>query len=105
MAKLTKCKDCGKEISTSAKACPHCGKPQRKTSGCVWLMLILLGIMLIGMMSGKNNKSSTTETTVSRPSRPAATATPDALTMMDGVFIGEYSKDQIQASLDKAMTL
>lgn len=24
---LIKCKECGKEISTSATACPHCGNP------------------------------------------------------------------------------
>src|ERR1700722_1832695 len=24
---LIKCKDCKKEISSAAKACPHCGKP------------------------------------------------------------------------------
>lgn len=24
---LTKCKECGKEVSTSAISCPHCGYP------------------------------------------------------------------------------
>jgi len=26
---LQKCLDCGKEISTAAYSCPHCGKPNR----------------------------------------------------------------------------
>lgn len=26
MAELTKCKTCGKEISTTASTCPHCGE-------------------------------------------------------------------------------
>lgn len=28
MAKMKNCKDCGSEISKSAKVCPHCGKKQ-----------------------------------------------------------------------------
>ena len=27
---LTKCPDCGKDVSTSADNCPHCGYPFRK---------------------------------------------------------------------------
>jgi predicted amidophosphoribosyltransferase len=29
---LTICKECRKEISTDAYACPHCGKPQENKS-------------------------------------------------------------------------
>lgn len=25
---LLKCKDCGKDVSTEADACPHCGRPK-----------------------------------------------------------------------------
>ena len=25
---LAKCLECGKEVSRSAQACPHCGKPE-----------------------------------------------------------------------------
>ena len=34
---LKKCKECGKEISTEAKECPQCGKPQPKKTnwGCI----------------------------------------------------------------------
>ena len=27
---LTKCPECGKEVSTSAETCPHCGYPLKK---------------------------------------------------------------------------
>ncbi len=31
---LTKCTDCGKEISTSADSCPFCGKPMSSIIKC-----------------------------------------------------------------------
>lgn len=36
---LVKCKECGGQVSTSAKACPACGaKPPRKTSLTTWII-------------------------------------------------------------------
>lgn len=29
---LVKCPDCGKEVSTEAKACPHCGRPSTSST-------------------------------------------------------------------------
>lgn len=29
---LIKCKECGKEISSDAKSCPHCGKPNQEAA-------------------------------------------------------------------------
>jgi len=43
---LTKCKECGKEISTDAKACPNCGKKQNKI-GCFSIFFMIVGIFLI----------------------------------------------------------
>lgn len=40
---MTKCKECGAEISTTAKACPHCGAKQRRTS----LLTMALAVVLI----------------------------------------------------------
>lgn len=40
---LIKCGECGKEVSTSAVACPHCGAKKPKTS--IWPRL-LLGILV-----------------------------------------------------------
>jgi len=28
---MTKCKECGAQISTTAESCPHCGAKQKKT--------------------------------------------------------------------------
>lgn len=61
---LIKCRECGKEISSQAAACPHCGcpvwqptegtppkmEPEKKTGGKWWLFLIL-GIFLACVIS------------------------------------------------------
>jgi RNA polymerase subunit RPABC4/transcription elongation factor Spt4 len=40
---LVKCKDCGEQVSTSAKSCPKCGSPPpRRSSAFIWLALILV---------------------------------------------------------------
>lgn len=45
---LIKCKECGAQISTTAKACPKCGaSPPRQTSGCAWIALLFVGIPMI----------------------------------------------------------
>lgn len=55
MAKLVKCNDCGKVFSKSAKTCPHCGKPQKRTSGCAWLVLIGLMFILVAVLWGRSS--------------------------------------------------
>lgn len=55
---LTKCPDCGREISDAAPTCPHCGKPQaaapavvNATGGCFSAMLKGVGfLMLLGIV-------------------------------------------------------
>jgi len=50
------CKECGKEVSTDAKTCPHCGKILKKPSiwtkkfsgcGCLALILLIISIYAI----------------------------------------------------------
>lgn len=45
---MATCRECGKDVSTEAKACPHCGapKPVKQLGGCA-LLLILLGIVVV----------------------------------------------------------
>lgn len=47
---LKACKECGKEISSDAKACPHCGKKTNHL-GCGSVVVIVLFIFfMIGMI-------------------------------------------------------
>lgn len=46
-----KCKECGGQVSSSAKACPHCGAaPPKRTSVVTWLFGGIFGFSLIGMV-------------------------------------------------------
>ena len=47
---LVACQECKKEISSAAKACPHCGKVSlshqiNKSAGNVVVILIILGLI------------------------------------------------------------
>lgn len=44
---LIACKECGTEISTTAKACPKCGARVPKTKWWLWVPLGLVGAFLI----------------------------------------------------------
>lgn len=54
---LTKCPDCGKEVSPTARACPHCGRPNERRkprSRTLWvvgaLALIILGLWFVSWL-------------------------------------------------------
>jgi hypothetical protein len=44
---MTKCKECGVQISTKADACPQCGAKRKRTSGCA---VVILGFLLIFLL-------------------------------------------------------
>jgi hypothetical protein len=56
---LTACPDCSNKVSTEAKACPHCGRPQsidrprskkkEVTAGYVFEILVYLAILVYGI--------------------------------------------------------
>lgn len=66
---LTKCKECGEEISTKAESCPKCGaKAPKKTSLFTWLILIFIILVIFSAIkvpstsvSKSNSQSSTSQ--------------------------------------------
>jgi zinc ribbon protein len=62
---LTKCRECGKEISDQATACPHCGAPQKiapatkknASSTCLGCVLIVGLLILVGVFLSSGDKS------------------------------------------------
>ena len=45
---MTKCKECGQQISSKAATCPNCGSPQIKKGGClVQTVIALVGIGVV----------------------------------------------------------
>ena len=51
---MKKCKECGEEISSSAKTCPKCGKKQGGISKII-LVLIILVVIIAAASSGGND--------------------------------------------------
>ena len=58
-----KCKTCGKEVSKTAKSCPHCGEKLKKLSVIHWVGIVLLSLFVIGLINApdKNEQSSSSE--------------------------------------------
>jgi hypothetical protein len=69
---LAPCRECGKEISTSARACPHCGSPVKRVKWWLWVPLGLL-VAIVGFVA-------------LQPSRGDAADVRDACRKMGGTF-------------------
>jgi hypothetical protein len=69
MATLKPCKTCGKDVSTDAKTCPHCGQASPTTTGalnqnvgCGTIALaVLVLVVLIGAFKGGDGESAKVE--------------------------------------------
>jgi hypothetical protein len=55
---MTKCKECGKEISAKAEPCPSCGVKIKKTSLFSWIILIFIVMVAIDLFSDENSSGS-----------------------------------------------
>lgn len=62
---LVKCKECGGQVSTEAKACPSCGaKPPKRTSTFTWIIAAIFAVVIFQSISksgdGSNQPTSQT---------------------------------------------
>lgn len=76
---LSKCRECGVEVSTEAKMCPRCGasKPAGQRFGLVGILLLAIGLVIIigALSSGSSGAgSSSAGTTPSAPTHKYADA-------------------------------
>ena len=55
---LTKCRECGREVSKTAKACPHCGARTPRTSVLGKILLVVGVVWLLGWFFGELNRPS-----------------------------------------------
>jgi hypothetical protein len=76
MSKLVKCKECGHEISKSAKACPNCGAKQKKTGfftkvflffGFLWIVGTFMTILGGGSGASSSNSNSSKKAATFKP--------------------------------------
>ena len=55
---LTKCKECGNEVSTEAKNCPKCGAPvPKKTSPIAWVIAGIVGFAIFSAVYDSNTSA------------------------------------------------
>lgn len=77
---LRKCPDCGHDVSASAPACPHCGRPNRRAgvsievSGILTIAIVAAGVLVWRLSSRSETASEAAppvapETVVARPAR------------------------------------
>ncbi len=52
MSALIACKTCGKEIAKSAKSCPHCGAPNKKSNSIVRILVTVVAIFVVFVVIG-----------------------------------------------------
>jgi hypothetical protein len=48
---LHPCKECKAQISTDAKVCPHCGKKQGSSTGCLSIVIVVFILLAIGRLA------------------------------------------------------
>nr|WP_139183761.1 hypothetical protein [Pseudomonas sp. NFPP33] len=55
---MTVCHECKKDISSTAKACPHCGAEAPKTKIWPWIIgipvILFVGLMIIGFFASNS---------------------------------------------------
>lgn len=67
---LVKCKECGEDVSTKAKACPKCGaKAPKKTSLFTWLVLFFIIFIVYAANQSPTSTTSSKSSTVSSSSQ------------------------------------
>ena len=58
---LRKCPDCGKDVSASAPSCPHCGRPNKRSSWSIGTLsafiVIAIGAFLLARWFGSRNSA------------------------------------------------
>lgn len=74
---LTKCKECGGQVSTKAKNCPACGAKVQKKVGVLGWIFVLVVVLPIAWQFGKGiDKGSEEVTKSAQTAAPAAPAKP-----------------------------
>jgi len=98
---MTKCKECGAEISTKADSCPQCGAKRKKTSGCASVFVVfLLLLILVAVVAPDTPSSSSKSTTSAAAAQPGAKAAESRADRETREFVWmERGKDAAKAKL------
>jgi hypothetical protein len=104
---LTKCHECGQDVSTQAKACPTCGAPVKKPSGArrgLFLLAVLGVLSLIGLTTRDRSTSDLPSgppaqapaATSSTPTKPPDSPPPMAPEVKAARVVKEFPSYQVK---------
>lgn len=96
---MTKCKECGTDISTTADACPKCGAKQIRTSGCAKAVLAVVVLFVLATIVGQCTRKDPTGNSLPPAERPPATPTPAVAAIIDVPSIARKSQKEVAALL------
>lgn len=71
---LVKCRECGKEMSSQAKACPHCGAPRPKGTSSSTIIFGAFLVLVVGSCIFSGDRPTGTSTSTSTPKPPPSAA-------------------------------
>lgn len=108
---LIECRECGKQVSTDAKGCPHCGAPEpankKGMSKLVKTFLWVLGIGVFGNvitpLLGKKDPVSV-GVSVAKPAAPVMEIANDALCYKRGASIATVFLANFKMATDVGMS-
>ena len=94
---MTKCKECGKQVSTEAKTCPHCGAaaPTKKAKGGLgkWLLIVFaIGVVVAVLPRQDKAKASAS---ASSPLKTQAAPVPDTPKKVEVAAAEEKKVDEV----------
>ena len=95
---MTTCKECGKQVSTEAKACPHCGAAapaRKKAKGGIgkWLLVVFaIGVVVAVLPKQDKAKASAS---ASAPQRTQAAPVPDTPKKVEVTATEEKKADEV----------
>jgi len=88
---FAKCKSCGKAVSKSVNACPHCGAKQARISGMQLTIAIIFGLIILGMIASPDQPKNSTSTSSSvTSSKSSVTQEPPPLELVSWRCEKEY---------------
>ena len=95
---MTTCKECGKQVSSQAKACPHCGAAapaKKKAKGGIgkWLLIVFaIGVVVAVLPKQDKVKASASP---SAPQRSQAAPAPDTPKKVEVTATEEKKADEV----------
>ncbi len=95
--KMTKCKSCGNDIATSAKACPNCGAKNNKPVFKKWWFWLIIVVLFIGVIGAAGSSDDSGSSSSSSGENDAVQMTEAAIVVSADDLIRAYVNNSVSA--------